>query len=194
MAPSPPDSWVIDAHRLLILARLVDPSVRMYTKDNWFCKVLAALLVALTLGHIKYREWLDNVAVTIGPLQFYPVTWTAALVEQVCVHEGRHTRQCRWLGLWIHPWVGFPLFLLLYFLLPLPIGGALFRVLFERDAMKYELRQGYRTGRYTALQVVSEAEDFAHNVGSWGVYVYPLPLTLVLPWFRSAAQQILDDA
>lgn len=184
-------SWVHDRARLQTLAQRVDPSVRLYTKDNWFAKVMAVFVTVFTFGGISYRTFLEDFATTIGPLQFYPAAWRPETVERVCIHEGRHTRQARWLGLFIHPWLGLPLFGLLYLLLPLPLGLAYFRALFERDALKYELRH-LKTGGASNTSLVQRAEEFGRTVCS-GNYGWALPASIGVPWFISAAKQVTAE-
>ena len=189
----PANSWVHDKKRLTALAHTIDKSVRLYTKDNWFCKVLAVLLHGLTFGGMSYRVFLDRFATTIGPLQFFPAAWNAAQVERVVVHESRHTRQARWFGLGIHPWIGLPVFGVLYLLVFLPIGLAFFRALFERDAMRYELRWHYRKGSMTKEQVIERATRFGNTVCS-SKYGWALPKAWGVRWFESAAERIVAEA
>lgn len=189
----PADSWVHDKVRLTALAHTIDKSVRLYTKDNWFCKTLAVILHGITFGGMKYRVFLDSFATTIGPLQFFPVAWRVPQVERVVVHESRHTRQARWFGLWIHPWVGLPLFAVFYLLLFLPLGLAFFRVLFERDAMKFELLWHYKRGKMTKAQVCERATRFGNTVCS-GKYAWALPKAWGVPWFEKVPDQVFKAA
>lgn len=193
MSDTPSNSWVYQRTRLTALAHTIDKSVRLYTKDNWFCKALAAILMVITFGGMKYRVFLEDFATTIGPLQFFPVAWDTERVERVVIHESRHTRQARWFGLWIHPWVGLPLFAVFYLLLFLPIGLAFFRALFERDAMRFELRWHYLNGKMNKPQVCMRATSFGNTVCS-GSYGWALPKSWGVPWFEKVPDQIFKAA
>jgi hypothetical protein len=161
-------TWVTEKYKYEKIARSIDPSVRLVTKDGWYWKVIAALVMVFTFGGISYRKFLDDYATTIGPLQGYPRQWQK-LSTRLLVHEARHTRQARWFGLWIHPWVGLPLFGVFYLLLFLPLGFAFFRWRFEIDAdvasYKWQLKNGY-----TAEQVRARAKAFGAKVcgGNYG--------------------------
>lgn len=136
-------SWIDRKSEYEAIARKIDPSAKLVTKDAWPWKVLAVLVTAVTFGGMTYRRFLDDYATTIGPIQGYPRQWPI-LSARIIVHEARHTQQARWCGLWIHPWVGLPLFGLLYIAVFLPIGFAFFRWRFEIDAelasYRYQLR------------------------------------------------------
>lgn len=186
------NSWYLDKARLQAVAQQIDKSVHLYTKDNWFCTVLSWLLTIIAFGGIERRVFLTRFATTIGPLQFYPASWNIASVERVIVHESRHTRQARWFGLGIHPWLGLPLFAVFYLLLFLPMGLAFFRCWFEMDAMRFELRGGYARGYYKASEVTLRAEGFGRTVCS-KAYGWPLPQSWGLPMFKRAAEQILKE-
>lgn len=186
-------SWTADRVRLQAVAHQIDKSVRLYTKDNWFCKLLAAVLMVITFGGMKYRVFLENFATTIGPLQFYPAAWSTETVERVVIHESRHTRQARWFGLWIHPWVGLPLYAVLYLLLFLPIGLAFFRCYFEMDAMRFELRECFKKGIYSKEQVLERGTRFGNTVCS-GKYGWALPKTWGVGMFERAAEEVIKNA
>lgn len=188
----PTNSWVHDKAKLELLAHRIDKSVRLYTKDNWFARLLAVLVPIVTFGGMKKKTFLEHFATTIGPLQFYPVTWPTRSVQRVLVHESRHTRQARWFGLWIHPWVGLPIYVVLYLLLPLPLGLAFFRALFERDAMKYELSVLYRSGSYSDVEVINRANKFGNTVSS-GRYGWSLPRRWCVAWFEEAGEEVLRE-
>jgi hypothetical protein len=197
---TPAHSWVKDKERLTALAHTIDNSVRLYTKDNWFCKTLAVLLIIVTFAWMsslkakeRYRDFLERFATTIGPLQFFPVGWKIEQVERVVIHESRHTRQARWFGLWIHPWVGLPLYAVFYLLLFLPFGLAFFRALFERDAMKFELRWQYTRGKMTKAQVCERATRFGNTVCS-SKYAWALPKRWGVPWFEKVPDQVFKEA
>lgn len=173
-----------------VLARGIDPSVRLVTKDGWFWKALSVLVTIFTFGGIKPRQFLEDYATTIGPIQAYPRKWKV-LSGRLLVHEARHTRHCRWLGLWIHPWVGLPLYALLYLSVFFPIGLAFFRWRFEIDADKASYRYMLRQG-YSVAVVRDRAKSFGKTVcgGNYGwAWIF---------WgvrgFQNAAEQVIAEA
>jgi len=87
------ESWTTQRARLQQAAQLSDKSAILMTKDNWFCKMLGAILTVVTFGGIGYTRFMERFATTIGPIQFYPKGWPPSSVEAVCTHEGVHSRQ-----------------------------------------------------------------------------------------------------
>jgi hypothetical protein len=139
---------------------------------------------------MKYVEFMTDYATTIGPIQAYPSDWTAFMVEEIGIHESQHTRQCRWFGLGISPWIGLIPMALAYLLLPLPIGLAWCRYRLELNAeipfWKYLLAQGMteealmRRVEYTALGVSSSA------------YLYSVPRAWALWGYRRKAKKVIS--
>lgn len=186
------DAWFPRKWTLQQYARShFDASIRLYTKDNWFCTVLAWLLYIVTIGAMSRTRFLKDFATTIGPLQFYPAAWSTERVERVLVHEGRHVQQARWFSLGIHPWVGLPIFAFLYLCVPLPLGVAFFRALFERDALRFELQYWYRQQRLTKLQSYTRANQFGQTVCS-SAYGWALPRCWGIPWFEKVARDVVQ--
>jgi hypothetical protein len=151
-------SWTDRKAEYEAIVRQIDPSVRLTTKDGWFWKILAVLVSPF----VGYRGFLDHYATTIGPVQAYPSSWET-LSPALLVHEARHTRQCRWFGLGIHPWVGLPLYGLAYLLLPLPLGLALVRWWAELDAERASYRESLRRGE-PASAIRERAARFGRTV------------------------------
>ena len=163
----------------------IDPAIRLYTKDNWFCTLLAYLAFWM-----PNETFLTRFATSIGPLIFIPKDWETSQVKRLLPHEGRHVKHARWLGLWIHPWVGLPLYLVLYCLLPFPCYIAIFRYWFEKDADKQYWLELRRQGRLNAY-IVDRAERFGNTVGGWS-YLHPLPTrSLCKAGFKRAAIKLL---
>jgi len=186
-------SWVAKRDIYEKLAREIDPSIRIVTKDAWPWRVLAALVTLCTFGGISYQAFLREYATTIGPIQGYPRGWIE-LSERLLVHEARHTQQARWFGLGLHPWLGLPLFGLLYLLTPLPLGFAYVRWKFEIDADRVMYRWMLRHG-YSADYVRSRARSFGQTVCS-GYYGWSWILKGVSGFERAAEAAIkeyLDD-
>ena len=182
-------TWLAERERLGSLARAIDPSVRIVSKDGRLWRALAVLASAATFGGLSRRSFLEHYATTLGPLQGYPAGWSPERVEGILVHEARHTRQACWCALGLHPWLGMPLFALLYLGMPLPIGLGLARVLFELDADRAAWRHALRAG--AAPEVIrARAREFAGRVCS-GHYGWPLPRRLGVALFAAAAERAI---
>jgi hypothetical protein len=184
-APGP--GWLAERERLERLARAIEPSVRLETKDGLRWRILALLAAAATAGGIRRRTFLEDYATTLGPVHGYPASWSAERVEATLVHEARHTRQARWCGLGLHPWLGLPVFALLYLAAPLPAGLALGRFAFELDADRAAWRRALEDGAEPDA-IRARARVFAARVCS-AHYGWPLPRRLGLALFRRAAER-----
>ena len=182
-------SWLADRERLASLARAIDPSVRIQSKDGRHWRALAALASAATLGGISRERFLEQYATTLGPLHGYPAGWSAERVERTLVHEARHTRQARWCALGLHPWLGMPVFAALYLAIPLPFGLGLARVLFELDADRAFWRHALRQGA-SPDAIRARAREFAGRVCS-ADYGWPLPRRLGVALFAAAAERAI---
>jgi hypothetical protein len=179
-------SWTDDHARLEAIARAIEPSVRLVPKEGAFWRAVGVLAAGATFGGIGLRTFLDDYATAIGPLQGYPRHWSAAHVESLLVHEARHTRQARWCGFGLHPWLGLPVFAALYVALPFPSGAALLRFWFELDADRAAWRHALACGA-TPEQVRVRAAEFAARVCS-GHYGWPIPRRMGVAWFARAAE------
>lgn len=186
---APAAGWLPERERLAALARAIEPSVRLQTKDGWHWRVLARLASAATFGGISQRVFLEQYATTLGPLHGYPAAWSAERVERTLVHEARHTRQARWCGLGLHPWLGLPLFALLYLALPFPVGLGLARALFELDADRAAWRHALRQGAAPDA-IRARAREFASRVCS-GHYGWPIPRRAGVALFGAAAERAI---
>lgn len=191
MTGLPQTGWLEQRQRLSELAKRFDPASRLTSKDGWFWRVLARALPLATFGGLSTHAFLHEVATTLGPIQAYPSCWTAAAVERVLVHEARHTRQFRWFGLGVSPWLGLPLMALSYLLLPLPLGLAYVRYRLELDAdrasWQHQLRQGA-----TPERVRARALQFADRVAS-GAYGWSWPRELARRGFAHAAERVIAE-
>lgn len=158
-------SWVVKKDVLQTAARKLDKSVKLTTKDHWFWKMLAWLLWSVTFGKYDRVTFLTSFATTIGPIQAYPKEWSVHSVANTLPHESRHTRQARWFGFGISPWLGLPLFTIAYLLLPVPLGFSYIRFRLELDAERYAVRMKLAAGA-THLSVRKRSEAFAKVVAS----------------------------
>lgn len=130
------NSWTKDKGELEKLARQFDKSIKLHNHNNLLSKILAFLFSFVSFGKVSKARFLNNFAYTFGNHHFYPEAWTVEQVKSTLPHEARHTYQMRVLGLMIHPLLGLSLFLLIYLLLPFPIGLAFGRLYLELDADK----------------------------------------------------------
>lgn len=98
-------------------------------------KLLNLLWQGITFGHGK--NLLKNYTTTVATTIYFPVGWKAENANDsdyvTLCHELKHVEQYRTLGFGCAT-LGFIIFLILYLLLPLPIGLAWFRYSFERAA------------------------------------------------------------
>jgi len=193
-------SWVIRKDEYLAIAREQHPAVILTTKDAWIWKAIAAVVMCLTFGGIGYREFLENYATTIGPVQAYPRQWSK-LSRRLLVHECRHTAQCAWFG-WavpilgwffpkLRPWVGLPLYGLAYLLIYLPLGLAFVRLCFEVDADRASYARMLIDGD-SADRVLLRARAFAAKVCG-GNYGWAWPKKWGLARFVKAAEEAIAD-
>jgi len=185
-------AWFEEQPRLQRLARTIEPTARLETKDGWLWRAMARALPLVTLGGISRRAFLEDYATTIGPLQGYPRAWDAAAVERLLVHEARHTRQARWFALGLHPWLGVPLMGVAYLLLPLPLGLAYVRYRLELDADAADWRHRLARGA-GADEIRSRARQLAERVAS-GHYGWAWPRRWALRGFARAAERALARA
>lgn len=183
-------SWVSEKDRLEKIAHEFDPAIRLVTKDSWFWKALAWLLFIVTFGATSRTRFLERFATTIGPVMGFPAVWTAAQVEALLPHEGRHVYHARVLGFYIHPWIGLPLYFILYILVPIPVGFSICRALFELDADRASWLYWYRKGVWDAHMVRARAQAFATTVAG-SAYGWSLPGPLVRWLFGRAAEKVI---
>lgn len=179
-------SWVIHRQQYQQIANKIEPAARLSTKESWLWKVIAAVLMVVTFGGMGYRQFLDQYAITLGPLQAYPAAWTK-LSTRLLVHECTHTTWCVWLG-WLIPiagwffgrrvraWCGLLPFGLLYLLVFLPFVVAYGRYRAELHADVVAWRWALANG-YDASMVELMAAERAETVcgGSYG-WSWPKPL------------------
>jgi hypothetical protein len=166
--------------------------VRLVPKEGTFWNAVGRLASLATLGGISLETFLRDYATAIGPLQGYPRGWSVERVERTLVHEARHTRQARWCGLGLHPWLGLPLFGLLYLALPLPSGAAVLRFLFELDADRAAWRHALASG-VAPDAIRSRAVEFGGRVCS-GHYGWPIPRWIGVALLARSAERAIRQA
>lgn len=158
-------SWYSDLGRYTAIASRFDPSVTLTTKDSWFWKVLATLLTIVTFGRMSRQRFLTDFATTIGPVIAIPREWELVPTE-LLVHEIKgHVHDQRMLGMGISPWLGLPLYALLYLLCFFPLGLAFARYRFELRA-DYQAWVWMLQNRVPEKDVRARAASFGRTVGS----------------------------
>lgn len=173
---------------LRVFAKTLDASAKIIVKDeSWFMKTLAVLMWLFN------REFMIRYATTICNRVYIPRDWIGRDLRRLLVHEvSGHVRQCRWCGLGIHPWVGFPIYMVLYLLVFFPLLLAYFRYRFELGADATAWAWSLKNGE-TAEQVKVRSERFAETVSSWD-YFKPWPRAWVKKGFQKRFAKVLADA
>ena len=178
-------SWCLYKDWLQKEARMSESSVILTDKSSWFWRAIAAILAFLQI--MTRRRFLEDFATTLGPIQSYPEGWPLEVVQTLIAHETQHTRQCRYFGLGISPWLGLPFMAIAYLLLPLPIGLAWVRYRLELNADQYRWRWMFDHG-YPEEAVYYRAEAFAETVSS-SAYGWAVPRAWALWGFRRALKR-----
>lgn len=115
------------------------------------------------------QSFMENFWTTVGQTIYTPVgviiqNEEDKLTHRIAIeHEMVHVRQCNKLTV--------PLFLFLYFLVPLPIFFSYFRWRFEREAYLTQLKAN-----------VTDVEEVVDVL--WNGYFYPWPKTWMKRWFK----------
>lgn len=184
-------SWTDEAERYRRLARGVDPAVRLTTKDGWVWRAIAWVLYLITFSAFKRERFLTQFATTLGPVQAYPRGYLR-IYEGTIEHEGRHTRQARAFGLWIHPWVGLPFMAVAYLLLPFPVYLAWGRYRLELDAVTFSWERGLRARRTSVGDVMEDAARWGDLISS-AAYFWAWPRRLARWGFRRRAEHVTAE-
>jgi hypothetical protein len=167
--PSPAE---IDARLAALeadLAARARPVMLLRKGDVWHQRAADVALRVVTLGGA--RQYLTHYVTTLGHRIYVPddwPTWPATRRLAILRHELVHVAQFERLG--------WPLMILLYGLLPLPIGLAWFRARLEMEAYAETLRataelEGLAAARSPALR----AEIVRRFVGPDYGFMWPFP-------------------
>ena len=184
-------SWVDKKEEYEKIIHSIDKSIILTTKDHWFWKVISWVLFIITFGKFSREMFLKRFATTIGPIQAYPKEYPY-LSKAILVHESRHTRQARWFGLGIHPWVGLPFMMIAYLFLIFPIGLAPFRYLLELDADKASWKYLLKNKIVDEDYILKRAKAFAEKV-SGAPYAWAWPKKYVRNGFMKAAKKVISE-
>lgn len=160
------------------------PKFRLVRKQNSrLMRVLATVLRVVTFG--AQAHFMDRYVTTVGQTVFVPIGWDDwDSHERVSVlrHERVHMRQARRYT--------FPLFMLLYLLLPLPVGLAYFRARFEWEAYKETIRAIYEQGGLVAVTRAKPWIVMQFTSGAYG-WMWPFP-RVVVRWYDEAVGELLE--
>jgi hypothetical protein len=160
------------------------PPVRLVKKSaSWHQRAAAAALKLVTLG--GQRAYLTQYVTTLGHTIYVPDdfdTWSPTRACEVLRHEAVHVAQFDRLGV--------PLMVVLYGLLPLPLGLAYFRARLEWEAYTETLRavaelEGIDAARSPTLR----AEIIRRFTGPDYGWMWPFP-GVVSRWIDEALAAI----
>lgn len=171
-------SWTDERAKYEAIAAEIEPAARLSTKDSAFWVAVWIAGVVLTLGimavALPKRRFIDDFAITFGPIQSYPRSWPA-LSKRLLVHECRHTKQAVVMG-WFVPILGWffgrrvrayagLLWMTVFYLLTpiIPIGLCVGRWLLELDADRTAWRWAIRNG-YDAPMIKLAASERVDKV------------------------------
>lgn len=124
----------MDLARFIFETRVEFPGFMIRTKTtSWMMRFIAFFLLVVTFG--KQKTFMTGYITTVGTTVYVPDGWNDWAESRklaVLRHERIHMRQARKYS--------FPLFALLYVLVPLPLGLAWFRARFEWEAYEESMR------------------------------------------------------
>lgn len=151
--------------RLDKFAKSLDSSAKVILKDDsWLMKVIAWLFSN------SNPEFMSRFATTIVRTVYIPEHWLTENKELrplMCHEVLGHIKQMKLCGLGIHPWLGFPLYTLIYGLLPFIVGIAYFRYRLELACDVHAWKYGLVKEIYTNEYVMIRSESFMETVCSW---------------------------
>lgn len=177
----------MDLAQLVFETRMEFPGFMIKTKSSsFFMKVVAFLLLIVTFG--SQKKFMTTYVTTIGKTVYVPDDWNTWEDPRKIIiirHERVHMRQARRLT--------FPVFALLYILLPLPLGLAWFRARFEWEAYTESIRAARDVyGDF----VLSDANYRASIVGQFttGAYGWMWPFKKTVErWYDAAVLKVLME-
>lgn len=169
------------------------------TKDGRFWKIVSWCLFVLSAGQFRRREFLEDFATTLGPIQAYPRHWRE-LSPLLVVHESRHCQQFLfagwfvpifgWLGPRARVWCGLIPMSLAYGFFPLPVFFAWGRFRLELDAESQAWRAALQNQWMTPDEIISRARQKGELVASWS-YLKSWPTKWSVKSFQRRAEQIV---
>lgn len=165
------------------LARRARPVILRRKADAWHQRAAATALRVLTLG--GQDRYLSTYVTTLGHTIYVPAGWDDwDPGDRYCVlrHELVHVEQFeRW---------SFPVMMILYGVLPLPLGLAWFRARFEMEAYRTSFDAHAEVwGLEDALGPTYRAQVTRRFTGPDYAWMWPFPRT-VDRWAREAQEEV----
>lgn len=165
--------------RLLEDIRREFPAFKVVLKVGGFWRAIGRVIPAA-----------KHFTTTLGNTIYVPAEWASYSEEEHYVilrHERVHMRQQKKLGLGWMP-LGLTIFMLLYALLPLPIGLAWFRYRFERTAYVESLR--VHNELHGQADVVNQLLVYADFLSGPG-YGWSWPRHKIISYFNAAIRDFV---
>ncbi|OHD18515.1 MAG: hypothetical protein A2Y38_13955 [Spirochaetes bacterium GWB1_59_5] len=165
--------------RLLEDIRREFPAFKVVPKVGGFWRAIARVMPAA-----------KHFTTTLGNSIYVPSDWASRSEEEhyiILRHERVHMRQQKRLGLGWMP-LGLAVFMLLYALLPLPIGLAWFRYRFERTAYVESLRVHHEL--HDASEVRHQLLVYADFLSGPG-YGWSWPRHVIISYFTAAIRNFV---
>ena len=131
-----------------------------------------------------------NFAFCLGNHFFIPASWDSNYIKVVEAHETQHAKDQRTLGLGIHPFVGLPLFLILYFFVFFPLGLAIFRTWFEYRADKAEFQYMIDNKMITDRAILSEMVNQSARIISGWKYFFSCPMFITKLFYNKITKKL----
>jgi hypothetical protein len=197
-------SWVYKKYFYKSIAQSIEKTAIITTKKSWFWSFLWWCMCVPTLGLISLRmpksRFLKKYSTTIGPIQAYPQEYSH-INEMLIVHECQHTKQAIFCGYFvpflgwlegffgrkIRAWVGLPIMLLVYGVLPFPIyfcyGRYRLELNADRRACEWALKNGY------SMDYLEKYLEYRANCVGGGEYLWSWPKFAV----KKGYKKLVDD-
>lgn len=181
-------SWLDDSRTPALVEEYKKKGVSIEEKTGWFWNTITWMLYIITFTIYKREKFLKHFATTIGNKVGFPREWSFRQVDYVMPHEARHVWQGKMCGLGISPWLGLPLFGVIYILLPIPVGCAYFRYLFERDATRVTTKRMKDQGK-SIEDAYKQAVSSAKKVSS-SDYLWSVPQSFAVKGYKKMVRDV----
>jgi hypothetical protein len=170
--------------------QVAENKAKLVVKEGWFWTTLHYIVMVVTFG--GNRTFKDGFITTLGPIIGVPESWRAVdgkiyvegPYEATILHELVHIDQFRKFGLGSR-WLGILPMFFLYALLPLPLGFAWGRWVFEREAYAVTLRwyKEHRVWEYKA-RLDRVVYVMTGPLYGWTLAPFPFVKRYVRKWFE----------
>ena len=172
------------------MAKEIEPQAIVVPKDHWVFIIPAWFLFLITFGKFTREKFYTKFATALGPLIGIPTTWDYQSAKETVIHEARHAKQARWLGLGISPWLGIPLLFICFAFVFFPVKLAYLRFWLELDADKFMWKQLLKRKLWTDNQVRKSAEFRGRSLASID-YFWSVPEGYAVKQYNLAAELII---